>query len=681
MTISRLNYPMNNQFIPDIHLRLAALVSDLETHLIGSSHEQFYRTTFGDLKNALENNTFRLAVLGPWSSGKSCLINRLLDEDPEGGLLPVKDEPCTAKLTNLKYGEARVSKKWDDGTEEVLAEGADDCRASLKIEAVTKGEGILNVCWPAELLKGGAELVDTPGLFDPDEEKSVVTIEALSRFHGVIFVVPVDMPVDMPILKFLEDTLIRKTKGKFFYLINKIDRMPEEEGPVEEQISWCFEEIRKHLEKESSGGEFHLTRSIGTLVDRERFFGVSACTGQGVDEVSAAMRNYLQTGTFKELVEIGCGKTDALIEYLKNGFAVEQAAKMADAKKLEEILLEAADHVTTIENQIKQTEAAIGVNFGDLGIATKKKIRGLVQTLSEEGTEALNVGLWKKLTKPEQVRKNLRSLQRSLSERTEDGMELIERELQTKIKGHIEDYDRFVESKRNEIRGFANRLDTVIQEGIEDRVRKERANPHSTVGPNSQSSQEVDFHRNELLASLGAGTAAGAGLAFATGAVGTATTSVVVSTAATWVPLWIAQSLGMTTAVSSTAFTVSAAGLAACLGGPLAATTLLFVGFVNYRKATQAIGDFERFLEKNLDEKSSEFVDTMKSELGLIADGLVAGIKADVFGAYSRLLEVGGNMVRAAKGEDRNSGDELRTHLADWTTRNDAFKEELKHIE
>lgn len=669
---------MNTKPIPDIHLRLAALVREIEAGMTGTGHEQSCRTTFSDLADALEKHSFRLAVLGPWNSGKSCLINRLLGEEPVGGLLPVADKPTTAKITVLKYGATpKVSIRHNDGSFSILAEGSAPCREAISREAVTKSDGDLLVDWPADLLKAGGELIDTPGLFDPNEETSIVTLEALARFHGVIFVVPAEMPVDEAILKFLEDRLTRQTSAKFFYLVNKIDNMQPEDGRVDDHVNWCYETICERLSQEVRGTHFP-HRSTQELVDRSRFFGVSGRYGKGLNDVWAALQSYLQNDRFMDLARVGGGKVDIVLATLTSAMEAAETAKFAKASHLEAILNEAKDYKTILTQQIEVTAAGVEAAFNRLVVSNEKYVRSLIDSLCEQGNEGLRIRFLQKLIRPDNIRRELQGMQRSLFETAQDKMDKIERQLKADILKLIEDCNRnSIQNLRNSIFGFAERLDTELEAA---RLAQQKSiSLQRPDGAAAGVALEDGESVKGRLAAAGTGVAAGVGLAYATGAVGVWTTSWVASTAATWVPFWIANSLGMVATASMSGVYVSTMGLAACLGGPITASIFVLLGVINYRKATRAEHNFKKFLNKDLAGSSPKIIETMKSELKLISDGLVAGLQDDLWGAYARLLEAGETLVAAAKGTSGPEGTPaLHLQLGSWRMKNDALKEELK---
>lgn len=121
-----------------------------------------FRSKIGSLANRLEDNNLEVALFGRVSSGKSSLLNALLDTD----VLPVGVNPITAVPTRLRYGSAlRAEVRFATGRNEEVS--LDDFR-SLVSEAGNPGNrrnvtrAVVEV--PSPRLSQGIVLVDTPGL-------------------------------------------------------------------------------------------------------------------------------------------------------------------------------------------------------------------------------------------------------------------------------------------------------------------------------------------------------------------------------------------------------------------------------------------------------------------------------------------------------------------------------------
>ncbi len=120
------------------------------------------RTTLSMLLDALEGNRFEIGVFGRTSSGKSSLLNRLLETQA----LPVGATPVTAVPTRVQFGpEARATIEFAQRSREVidlsrLAEFSTEQQNPANRKYVTR----IVVELPAARLRDGVTLVDTPGV-------------------------------------------------------------------------------------------------------------------------------------------------------------------------------------------------------------------------------------------------------------------------------------------------------------------------------------------------------------------------------------------------------------------------------------------------------------------------------------------------------------------------------------
>jgi GTP-binding protein EngB required for normal cell division len=120
-----------------------------------------FRTRIDSLAFRLEDNSLEVALFGRVSSGKSSLLNALLNTD----VLPVGINPSTALPTKLRYGATlRADVAYSGGREETVAI---EELAKLVTEQGNPGNlrnvvrAVVEV--PSPRLKQGIVLVDTPG--------------------------------------------------------------------------------------------------------------------------------------------------------------------------------------------------------------------------------------------------------------------------------------------------------------------------------------------------------------------------------------------------------------------------------------------------------------------------------------------------------------------------------------
>lgn len=117
---------------------------------------------------------FRIVFCGVFSSGKTSLINLLLDTEFK---FPVGINPVTKTVTRIRYGETLSGSYTLHGREILLS--------PKRIGAVIRGEEKLGadhaelvIRVPAEILKDSVEFIDTPGFEDEEPDGY---LEQLSR--------------------------------------------------------------------------------------------------------------------------------------------------------------------------------------------------------------------------------------------------------------------------------------------------------------------------------------------------------------------------------------------------------------------------------------------------------------------------------------------------------------------
>jgi hypothetical protein len=687
----------NNIIIPMVHRSLADLIGEIQ-HMAGKTDlKNITRTSFGDLQTSLNQSIFRLAVLGPWNSGKSSLINRLIGEsDIANGLLPVKNEPTTAKLTRLSYGESAKLEKIKEDSEEpvVIASGEDQVRAKLKEEAVSKERASLLVEWPSDFCRFGGEIIDTPGLFDPDEERSMVTLDALEQFHAVIFVVPAPMPVDTDILRFIEEHFIKRTHAKFFFLINKVDwfkgkKFKGRELTIDEQLDLCHEDINKALAKRYNDleGKGESVPDVSHLLRRERFFGVSSQFGDGLAQTSRAMRSFLSQGS-KELVDVGLLKTTEVLNVLERTIDSLKSARHIEIAKLDQPLNDLKTINARFQLQMPVVEKSLPADFDKARERAGKSIRKMMQGLRDQGKTKLEYSFWQKIIKSDQIRQEMSALQRELIDDAEDLIFNMQEDLKKELNQILEIYHRdFIAPTVNELYKLARDLDETLASS---------ARPMTANVPIGTKVETADIGGDKdsgvALGALGAGAlgaGAGAAIAFGTGAAFTTTATVVgsstavVSTVGSWVPLAVAQALGMTTTVSTpivaTTTTMALGSLALWIAGPAAAAALSCLAIFKMIKSSKSIQACRNLLDELPEKHTNDVLANLKGEIDIMAKCCLSGMKDHVNGITTRLDTFIANLRSASQQDALPQGiSHLEKSIQVWRDKLEQIKLEFQ---
>lgn len=164
----------------------AGRVRELE-RIIGSHGMVEFRGALAHIVERLEADTFEIAFFGRVSSGKSSLLNRILQRD----VLPVGVTPVTAVPTRVAYGPVDRAVAWFAGRDPEefdilrLAEFASELRNPENEKHVTR----IVVELPSPRLRDGIVFVDTPGLGSLATAGAAETLAYLPRCDlGVVLI-------------------------------------------------------------------------------------------------------------------------------------------------------------------------------------------------------------------------------------------------------------------------------------------------------------------------------------------------------------------------------------------------------------------------------------------------------------------------------------------------------------
>lgn len=174
------------------------------------------------IEAAMNDQEVKLSVLGEFSSGKSTLINAILQQD----VLSVSDEPTTAVNTYIKYGEEKKALViYSDGSEEEVS--IDNLEEYLR-ECIKVKNNVeeVKVYYPNDVLKDGLVIIDTPGSNVDLEEHDRQRQRAVEQSNAAIFVISVQNLTSKSFLDFL--TFNKDKLGKFIFILNKCDTLEEE---------------------------------------------------------------------------------------------------------------------------------------------------------------------------------------------------------------------------------------------------------------------------------------------------------------------------------------------------------------------------------------------------------------------------------------------------------------------
>lgn len=208
------------------------------------------------LNKKVEDDKFKIQIVGTFSNGKSTVINALLGEN----VLPAYALPTTAVINEVKYGDSKeavlyfrnplpenlpnsLSPKalghmkahemnnipplrvnYNEIEDYVVIPMGEDPREMLLESPYEKVE----LFWPLPMLKEGVEIIDSPGLNESDT-RARVTMDYLTKADAILFVLAADKLCAQDEMHFIENNLKENGFTEPFFVVNKYDLIQERE--------------------------------------------------------------------------------------------------------------------------------------------------------------------------------------------------------------------------------------------------------------------------------------------------------------------------------------------------------------------------------------------------------------------------------------------------------------------
>lgn len=267
-----------------------------------------------DLIHKTRGTSFKLLVMGEFSSGKSAFINVLLGEK----LLPEGAVPMTALITEINYGrEKKVVMyprpgKWRGGDKpfeiepklsEIKKYSTIDNKSGINMKEANRVDSSFEkmvVHWPLEILKDGVAIVDSPGLNDPYSNDYIVQ-KYVPKADAILFCVNGTKAYsagDKKTLELINSSGFKNPIMVTTYFDVVTDEMSQQE--IQEFMDICNAKYMNHTEKafchyvnSKLGMEAKQTNSQSSLVESgyyelEKFLATYLTENKGREKIGAA---------------------------------------------------------------------------------------------------------------------------------------------------------------------------------------------------------------------------------------------------------------------------------------------------------------------------------------------------------------------------------------------------------
>lgn len=191
----------------------------------------------------LRENRFHAVVVGESKRGKTTFVNALLGAP----VLPTAAIPLTSIVTAVTWGsEPSAEVRFSDGRVRTVSPEElpryiterENPRNRLRVERAV-------LSFPAEDLRDGVFLVDTPGVGSVYRHNTDAARRFVPEADVAIFLTSVDPPVSESELDFLRE--VREHAGRVFFVLNKIDYLAE--ADLAEAIAFTEGVLTEALER------------------------------------------------------------------------------------------------------------------------------------------------------------------------------------------------------------------------------------------------------------------------------------------------------------------------------------------------------------------------------------------------------------------------------------------------
>jgi GTPase Era involved in 16S rRNA processing len=246
---------------------------------------------------------FKLLCVGDFSTGKSTFVNRfLLGQD----LLPTDALPTTAVPTRIRYGEQLQAIFYrEDGSVVSITEGVAKALEDAASADGTNSEGVVSVIveTPSPNLAAGVEVVDAPGLNDPNAVRMQQTLDYLDRADAILFFLKATQPFTSYQRRFFEgDILSREALTRVFIILNWWDLVPADQR--NEVLTYVHTGLDNCLDRPGT------SRPQGNL----DILPVSSKTGENGDAVQRHIWDTIGDKKFTDVLSIRLQRFNSLVE-------------------------------------------------------------------------------------------------------------------------------------------------------------------------------------------------------------------------------------------------------------------------------------------------------------------------------------------------------------------------------
>lgn len=402
----------------------------------------------------VEEDVFRIAVVGEFKRGKSTLINALLGKE----ILPADVLPCSATLNRVTYGltpSVRLVFKPDehgDTREDVIAiDQLADYVTKLTPDSEERSAQLQEavVHYPIKYCKDKADIIDTPGLND-DAAMTDVTMSVLPHVDAALLVILAQAPFAGSEAAFL-NRMLSQDIGRVIFVVNRMDeiRRPRDRKRILEVVRARIKDAVQRRAVEQFGEGTPELEAFLARVGEPKVFGVSGGLAldakleddaelldeSGFPVFEQALEQFLTTERGAITLTIMTDAATSGAAKLLRQAALRQAALEMEAGEFERRFAEVSGELAVLRGQFTEQRRHIDESAAELQAMLRPLAQKLPARIQDAARQAVDgYPLTAAAVSDTRLSKTAEKLMATVTERVQIA---IQQEMAS-IQGHIE---------------------------------------------------------------------------------------------------------------------------------------------------------------------------------------------------------------------------------------------------
>jgi GTP-binding protein EngB required for normal cell division len=322
------------------------------------------------LRERLDESRLQVAILGQFKRGKSTLINAVL----RAPLLPSAVIPATAIPTFISWGSApriRVTYLDDKPANDLQPRDIFAIRSELYQWVSEEGNPVnrrrvrrVDLFYPADALRGGIVLIDTPGIGSTLQHNTDAALQVLPECDAALFVLSADPPITEAEIAYLRT--IRPHVVRLYFVLNKVDYI--DPGEQDAAIRFLRSALTHALEGEQEPVIFPV--SARRALEAAASIDASAFAASGLPQIEREILQSLAGSKAGALRASAASKAKVLLE--------KAAAELGLKRRALELPLDDLEQrAQTLSEALRETERERQVAHDTLQGDRQRAIAGL----------------------------------------------------------------------------------------------------------------------------------------------------------------------------------------------------------------------------------------------------------------------------------------------------------------